>query len=115
MASLCPCKFAGKATISPSAHTQATQSAAGSSYKWRWVSNGGRPPARTPGSVGPADLMFSGHQDGRVRAWDCSSEVPLLLATVPFDAGGTMGRLRSVSAMEVRPADLISSQGFPHT
>ncbi len=48
-----------------------------------------------------APLYFTGHQDGRVRVWDMSGEVPGLLATVPFDAGGAGGKLRAVCAMQV--------------
>ncbi len=99
--------------------------------RWRWVLSGGRPargpvpsvptagaPTTTDKALGEAQytvieqplqptwpgapsLYFTGHQDGRVRVWDTTAEVPLLLATVPFDAGGAGGKLRPVSAMQV--------------
>ena len=75
-------------------------------WKWRFVFSGGEPPAAAlgagPGSESfPGDLLYTGHRDGRVRVWDASSEVPVLLATVPFDAGGQTGRLRGVTAVDV--------------
>jgi hypothetical protein len=76
-------------------------------WKWRFVFSGGSPPAALQaansgsGSGFPGDLLYTGHRDGRVRAWDASSEVPVLLATVPFDAGGQTGRLRGVTAVDV--------------
>ncbi|KAK9908560.1 hypothetical protein WJX75_009693 [Coccomyxa subellipsoidea] len=96
----------------------------GVSRRWRWVLSGGRPavlpppmvpPSGSPGddddvqpqilemqpAAGPPPLYFTGHRDGRVRVWDMAGEVPGLLATAPFDAGGAGGKLRAVCAMEV--------------
>ena len=73
-------------------------------WKWRFVFSGGSPPLPLPAAEGsgfPGDLLYTGHRDGRVRVWDASSEVPMLLATVPFDAGGQTGRLRGVTAVDV--------------
>jgi hypothetical protein len=71
------------------------------SSRWRWVFGGGAPPPPAEGSVGPCDVLFTGHVDGRVRVWDATGEVPLLLAAVPFDSGGSTGRLRAVTCLEV--------------
>ena len=72
--------------------------------KWRWVfSGGGKPPARQA-PLGGSDLYFTGHEDGRVRVWDATGNVPGLLATVPFDSGGPGVRLRPVSCFQVRGA-----------
>ncbi|BDA45161.1 hypothetical protein COCOBI_06-6410 [Coccomyxa sp. Obi] len=98
--------------------------------RWRWVLSGGRPargpvpsvpptgppttgdeylgeeqtvteqPSQQPRPGAPS-LYLTGHRDGRVRVWDTTAEVPSLLATVPFDAGGAGGKLRPVSAMQV--------------
>ena len=76
-------------------------SAAGTASKWKWVfSGGGRP---MPGSAPPgsSDLYLTGHEDGRVRVWDVTGNVPGLLATVPFDSGGPGVRLRSVTCLQV--------------
>ena len=75
-------------------------------WKWRFVFSGGQPPAASSegsgrGSGFPGDLLYTGHRDGRVRVWDATSEVPVLLTTVPFDAGGQTGRLRGVTAVDV--------------
>ena len=77
-------------------------------WKWRFVFSGGQPPAAAglaegggAGTGFPGDLLYTGHRDGRVRVWDASSEVPVLLTTVPFDAGGQTGRLRGVTAVDV--------------
>ena len=84
----------------PGAHT--------STWKWRFVFSGGSPPAALEAAAEsgsrsgfPGDLLYTGHRDGRVRVWDASSEVPVLLAMVPFDAGGQTGRLRGVTAVDV--------------
>lgn len=103
----------------------------GVSRRWRWVLAGGRPalpcspPSKSlvpsedpPSSTDEGDpsasadepqpeaasaLYFTGHRDGRVRVWDMAAEVPGLLATVPFDAGGAGSKLRSVSTIQVPP------------
>ncbi|KAK9818994.1 hypothetical protein WJX81_004841 [Elliptochloris bilobata] len=70
--------------------------------RWHWVMGGGRPPNATDAPA--AGLAWlSGHRDGRVRAWDLATNVPRLLATVPFDSGGAGGKLRAVCAMMVCP------------
>ncbi|KAL0036450.1 hypothetical protein WJX77_008242 [Trebouxia sp. C0004] len=76
-------------------------SAAGTASKWRWVfSGGGRPQPASP-SPGNSDLYFTGHEDGRVRVWDVTGNVPGLLATIPFDSGGPGVRLRAVTCLQV--------------
>ncbi|KAL0052569.1 hypothetical protein WJX82_004051 [Trebouxia sp. C0006] len=76
-------------------------SAAGTASKWRWVfSGGGRPQPASP-SPGNSDLYFTGHEDGRVRVWDVTSNVPGLLTTIPFDSGGPGVRLRAVTCLQV--------------
>jgi len=77
-------------------------------WKWRFVFSGGQPPAAAGLADGggaeagfAGDLLYTGHRDGRVRVWDASSEVPVVLTTVPFDAGGQTGRLRGVTALDV--------------
>ena len=71
-------------------------------WKWRFVFSGGRGPEPAIGGGPQADLLYTGHQDGRVRVWEVVGEVPVLLTTVPFDGGGQTGRLREVTAIEVR-------------
>ncbi|KAK9811618.1 hypothetical protein WJX72_007037 [[Myrmecia] bisecta] len=73
----------------------------GTAWRWRWVFAGGAPPQRPAGAAGACDLYLTGHRDGRVRVWDMTSNVPDLLATVPFDSGGAGGRLREVTALQV--------------
>ena len=81
-------------------HSPGIASAAGTASKWRWVfSGGGRPEPRR--FTGSSDLYFTGHEDGRVRVWDVTGNVPGLLATVPFDSGGPGVRLRPVSCLQV--------------
>jgi hypothetical protein len=87
--------------------------------RWRWVLSGGQPPASAAAAAaeGPAaasieeqppPLYVTGHQDGRVRAWDMRAEVPALLATVPFDAGGAGAKLRPVCALQARGSPLLA-------
>ena len=84
------------------AEVAGVSSAGGTASKWRWVfSGGGKPPARQA-PLGSSDLYFTGHEDGRVRVWDTTGNVPGLLATVPFDSGGPGVRLRPVSCFQVR-------------
>lgn len=78
--------------------------AAGTASKWRWVFSGGGKPAARQAPLGGSDLYFTGHEDGRVRVWDATGNVPGLLATVPFDSGGPGVRLRPVSCFQVREA-----------
>ena len=73
-----------------------------STWKWRFVFSGGRAPEATAAGGQQADLLYTGHQDGRVRVWEAGGEVPVLLTAVPFDGGGQTGRLRGVTAIEVR-------------
>ena len=78
--------------------------------RWRWVFSGGHPPQPKHPPPGSSDLFFTGHEDGRVRVWDVTGNVPGLLATVPFDSGGPGVRLRPVSCFQVsRPLAFRSS------
>ena len=61
---------------------------------------GGQPPCTGLGVPGACDLYFTGHRDGRVRAWDMTSNVPALVATVPHDSGGPGGKLRGVASLQ---------------
>ena len=79
--------------------------------RWRWVLGGGQAPntaeAAPAGEAAeqpqqPRPVYATGHQDGRVRLWDMRAEVPALLATVPFDAGGAGGKLRPVCGLQAR-------------
>lgn len=54
----------------------------------------GPPPGRHPSA-----LYFTGHRDGRVRVWDATSRVPVLMLAMPAAAG--QERLRPVTALEV--------------
>ena len=76
-------------------------SAAGTASKWKWVFSGGGRPMPGSASPGSSDLYFTGHEDGRVRVWDVTGNVPGLLATVPFDSGGPGVRLRPVTCLQV--------------
>jgi hypothetical protein len=49
----------------------------------------------------PSALYFTGHRDGRVRAWDATTRVPSLLLTMPFGGHAGQERLRTVTALEV--------------
>lgn len=74
----------------------------GSTWRWRWVFGGGKPPHLEDAAEGTSNhVMLTGHSDGRVRVWDLATEVPGLLATVPFDSGGAGTRLRAVTAVQV--------------
>lgn len=74
----------------------------GSTWRWRWVFGGGKPPHLEDAAEGTSDhVLLTGHSDGRVRVWDLATEVPGLLATVPFDSGGAGTRLRAVTAIQV--------------
>lgn len=77
-------------------------SPAGTASKWRWVFSGGSQGPGRQAPLGGSDLYFTGHEDGRVRVWDATGNVPGLLATVPFDSGGPGVRLRPVSCFQVR-------------
>ena len=81
----------------------------GSTWRWRWVFGGGKAPDISEAAEG-ADhhLMLTGHGDGRVRVWDLATEVPGLLATVPYDSGGT--RLRAVTSVEVHITHFLQIQ-----
>ena len=76
----------------------------GSTWRWRWVFGGGKPANLDDAAEGASDhVMLTGHSDGRVRLWDMATEVPALLATVPYDSGGGGSRLRAVTSAQVRP------------
>ncbi len=86
-------------------------SAAGTASKWRWVfSGGGRPQPASP-SPGSSDLYFTGHEDGRVRVWDVTGNVPGLLTTIPFDSGGPGVRLRAVTCLQVSRKEKKGKRG----
>ncbi|KAK9839762.1 hypothetical protein WJX84_009163, partial [Apatococcus fuscideae] len=74
----------------------------GSTWRWRWVFGGGKPPHVEDAQEGASNhVLLTGHSDGRVRLWDLATEVPGLLATIPFDSGGGGTRLRAVTATQL--------------
>ena len=48
-----------------------------------------------------ATILYTGHNDGRVRVWTADTLVPQLQATVPFDSGGAGPKLKSVTVIKV--------------
>ena len=81
-------------------HSPGSAAKSGTAGKWRFVLGGGQPPCTGLGVPGACDLYFTGHRDGRVRAWDMTSNVPALVATVPHDSGGPGGKLRGVASLQ---------------
>lgn len=49
-----------------------------------------------------------------MRVWDVAGRIPELISTVPHDSGGAGGRLRAVTAMEVRLVGLYTCPAVDH-
>ena len=69
----------------------------------------------------PSALLMTGHRDGKIRVWDSTAQVPVLLTTVPSSgaiaattaaaSGQQQERLRAVTCFDVCPASGLVAVG----
>ncbi|KAH7619656.1 hypothetical protein Ndes2526B_g06639 [Nannochloris sp. 'desiccata'] len=68
----------------------------------------------------PSALLMTGHRDGKIRVWDSTAQVPVLITTVPSSgaiaataaaSGQQQERLRAVTCFDVCPASGLLAVG----
>ena len=70
-----------------------------------WPFTAGEPAPNEPEALAagchPSAVLMTGHRDGKVRVWDSTAQVPVLLMTIPSSAAAGIERLKPVSSIDV--------------
>lgn len=80
-----------------------------------WPFTGGEPAPNEPEALSagchPSALLMTGHRDGKVRVWDATAQVPVLLVTIPSSAAAGNERLKAVTGIDVCPVSGLLAVG----
>jgi hypothetical protein len=88
-----------------------------------WPFTGGEPAVCDAKAISsgchPSALLMTGHRDGKIRVWDSTAQVPVLITTVPSSgaiaataaSGQQQERLKAVVSFDVCPASGLLAVG----